>query len=261
MRDSFPAELWRALLAAAHEGAALPDLRGCAPALRPLAETYRDFLAPAADGLRVLAHLGVSLDGRIATPSGHADHVTGEENLVHMHRLRALADAVLVGAGTVAADDPQLTVRHVPGPCPRRVILDPDRRLPVERRVFLEQPPDVPRTWLVVRAGREGDGRHGLASVLAAGDGTPGSVLRTLRAQGVRRLFIEGGGVTVSRFLAAGCLDELQLCTAPVLLGSGRPALSLAPIATMVEALRPPALSLAQGKDRLWRLALRPLNP
>ena len=71
-----------------------------------------------------VGHLGQSLDGFIATHSGESQYVTGEENILHLHRMRALCDAVVVGAGTVAADDPQLTTRHVDGPNPLRVVLD-----------------------------------------------------------------------------------------------------------------------------------------
>ena len=69
-----------------------------------------------------VGHLGQSLDGFIATHSGDSQFVTGEENILHLHRMRALCDAVIVGAGTVAADDPQLTTRHVEGrePAARR---------------------------------------------------------------------------------------------------------------------------------------------
>src|SRR5260221_2722719 len=84
----------------------------------------------------VVGHLGQSLDGFIATPSGDSQFVTGPENILHLHRLRGLCDAIVVGAGTVAADDPQLTTRKVPGPSPLRVILDPTRRLGEHYRVF-----------------------------------------------------------------------------------------------------------------------------
>ena len=85
-----------------------------------------------------IGHLGQSLDGFIATPSGDSQFVTGDDNIVHLHRMRALSDAVVVGAGTVAADDPQLTVRHVPGPNPLRVVFDPARRLAQTYRVFTD---------------------------------------------------------------------------------------------------------------------------
>ena len=77
------------------------------------------------------AQLGQSLDGFIATRTGDADYVTGEEDRCHLHRLRALADAVVVGAGTAVADDPQLTVRACAGANPVRVVLDPRGRVPL----------------------------------------------------------------------------------------------------------------------------------
>src|SRR5262245_43816348 len=87
----------------------------------------------------VFAHVGQSLDGQIATRSGASRYVTGPENIEHMHRLRALADAVVVGAGTVEHDDPQLTTRLVPGRSPTRVVIDPLLRLPEERKLFRDR--------------------------------------------------------------------------------------------------------------------------
>src|SRR6187549_561667 len=85
-----------------------------------------------------VGHLGQSLDGFIATRAGDSQFVTGEENILHLHRMRALCDAVIVGAGTVAADDPQLTTRKVPGANPLRVVLDPSRRLAAHYKVFTD---------------------------------------------------------------------------------------------------------------------------
>ena len=78
----------------------------------------------------VIAQLGQSLDGRVATATGKSRYINGPEAIRHLHRLRALCDAVVVGVGTVIADDPQLTVREVQGPCPARVVIDPNFRLP-----------------------------------------------------------------------------------------------------------------------------------
>jgi riboflavin-specific deaminase-like protein len=212
-------------------------------------DLYAEFLTAAPDGLKVVAHLGSSLDGRIATACGHSSFVTGHANLVHMHRLRALADAVLIGAGTVAADDPQLTVRLVEGRSPVRVILDPDRRLGADYRVFSECPP---RTIVISSdAGsyRDGLGRAELVDLPCV---TPEAVLRCLRDRGLRRIFIEGGGITVSRFLAAGCLDQLQICIAPVIIGSGRASCTLPEIGSMADALRPRTRTLPMGDDVLF---------
>jgi hypothetical protein len=76
--------------------------------------------ARSAGGCMAVGQIGQSLDGRIATLSGHSRYINGSQGLCHLHRLRALVDAVVVGAGTVRADDPQLTVRHVAGPTPVR---------------------------------------------------------------------------------------------------------------------------------------------
>lgn len=254
------ARAWERLLACAHGTGDLSTvpLDGLDPDRRRLFATYRDFLAPSPVGLVVVAHLGQSLDGRIATEPGHSSFVTGAEDFVHMHRLRALADAVVVGAGTVAADDPRLTVRLVPGPNPLRVVLDPDRRLGPDRHVFRE--PDPP-TLLLCRADRKDRDRLGTAEVLglptAEGRLEPRTVLAALRARGIRRLFVEGGGMTVSRFLAAGCLDALHLCIAPVIIGSGRDALSLPAIARMDEAIRLSPEVVRLGEDWLFYCRLR----
>src|ERR1700719_591940 len=88
------------------------------------------------DDLVVVGQLGQSLDGRIATNSGHSHYINGPAGLDHLHRLRALVDAVVIGVGTALADDPLLTVRRVAGPNPARVILDPRGRLPAGARVL-----------------------------------------------------------------------------------------------------------------------------
>src|SRR6185295_3168772 len=109
-----------------------------------LLDLYLPICSATAAAPVTVGHLGLSLDGFIATPTGDSQFVTGHENILHLHRMRALCHAVVVGAGTVAADDPQLTTRHVPGHNPLRVVFDPTRRLTAEYRIF--QDDDVP-TW------------------------------------------------------------------------------------------------------------------
>src|SRR4029079_3394796 len=92
--------------------------------------------ARSAGGCMAVGQIGQSLDGRIATLSGHSRYINGSQGLCHLHRLRSLVDAVIVGAGTVRADDPQLTVRRVSGPNPARVVIDPRGTLGTSARVF-----------------------------------------------------------------------------------------------------------------------------
>ena len=89
---------------------------------------------PPAAGCVTVGQIGQSLDGRIATLSGHSRYINGSQGLCHLHRLRALVDAVVVGVGTALADDPQLTVRHVGGPSPARIVVDPRGRIAPDRK-------------------------------------------------------------------------------------------------------------------------------
>ncbi len=207
----------------------------------------------------VIGQLGQSLDGRIATESGASHFVTGPEDIVRLHRLRALVDAVLVGASTVASDDPRLTVREVEGENPVRVVLDSDGRLDPGRRVFTD---GAARTLVVRRSsapGVESDVRAEVISVPAAeSDGLDlTALLRALSDQGLDRILVEGGGVTVSRFLRAGLLDRLHITVAPLLIGSGRPSITLDPVATLDQALRPACRHFHLGRDVLFDLDLR----
>ncbi len=214
----------------------------------------------------VIGQLGQSLDGRIATLSGKSHYITGPEDIRRLHRLRALVDAVIVGAGTVDQDDPQLTVREAEGENPVRVVLDPDARLGEDRRVFS----DGAAPTLVVRGAMAPENHSltpedrpaGVPEILTLPTSDPegfepGAVLEALRARGLRRVLVEGGGVTVSRFLEAGVLDRLHVTVAPVLMGSGRPGITLPPIETPGEALRVRCRHVPLGDDLLFDLELR----
>jgi riboflavin-specific deaminase-like protein len=177
-----------------------------------------------------VAHLGQSLDGRVSTPRGSSPLITGPEDLRHTHRMRALFDAVIVGATTIELDDPRLTTRLVPGERPVRVVLDPCGRVRHDRHVIQC---DDARTLLVV--GRDHASRHaGLSDhVQVVGVEKDGGrfdlrkIFVELRRRGLRRLFVEGGGVTVSRLLDAKLLDRLQVAVASRIIGFGSPALQL----------------------------------
>lgn len=212
-----------------------------------------------------IGHLGQSLDGFIATHSGDSQFVTGDDNMVHMHRLRALCDAIVVGAGTVAADDPQLTTRRVKGANPLRVVVDPQRRLAPSARVFVDDA--APTLYICGRSQiAPGETHVGAASVIGLDESVEGGVamsqvLAALHARGCARVFVEGGGVTVSAFLEANLLDRLQITVAPVFIGDGRPAIRLAPPARLRDCRRPPCRIFKMGDDVLFDCDLGAVSP
>ncbi len=200
------------------------------------ADPFAAIRAATGDRSFVVAQLGQSLDGRIATISGESRYINAAPALDHLHGLRACVDAVIVGAGTIAADDPLLTVRRVPGRSPARVVIDPSGRLDSTGR-WLER--DGRRLFLVSAAGRA---PHGVELVrIAARDGVidPGEIVEALAARGLRSLLVEGGARTISTFLDAGRVDRLHILMAPVIIGSGVTGINLAPIARLENALRP----------------------
>jgi riboflavin-specific deaminase-like protein len=208
-----------------------------------------------------VGQLGQSLDGRIATASGHAQYINGAEGLAHLHRLRAVVDAVVVGAGTVRTDDPQLTVREVAGPNPARVVIDPRGSLPAAARAFA---PDGIRRLVILREDAPAPSIEGVEAVrlpLTDGVFAPAAILEALAARGLRRVLIEGGARTLSYFLACGCLDRLHVVVAPVILGSGVAGLALPPIDRMSEALRVPMRAHALGDEVLFDCDLSGQTP
>ena len=160
---------------------------------------YADFAARP----MIVGHLGQSIDGHIATTTGDSYYVTGPENLDHLHRMRALADAVIVGAGTVMTDDPKLTVRRVDGPNPVRVLIDP--RAAVDRSAAIFRDDAAETLWLTRQTLPSGDGPTDFVRAAVA----------HLRDRGRGSLCVEGGGRTVSLFLAAGLAAGLGLWLLP----------------------------------------------
>ncbi len=223
-----------------------------APLPQPWGELFGPLRTGAADGLVVVGQIGQSLDGRIATTSGHSKYINGPAGLAHLHRLRALVDAVVIGVGTALADDPQLTVRRVSGPQPARVVLDPNGRLPATAKVFAN---DGVRRLLVTAEGTRCAPPSGV-EILALPDAdkhiAPPAILAALAERGLRRILIEGGAETVSRFLAAGCLDRLHVMVAPIILGSGRPSFVLPPVERADQALRVPIHAHQLGDEVLF---------
>lgn len=214
-----------------------------------------------APGAFVIGQIGQSLDGRVCTESGDSHYVNGDAALVHLHRLRALVDCVLVGVGTVVADHPRLTVRRVAGPNPVRAVLDPNGRAPADVSPLAPEA-GAPTTLHLVGASLMASLAAPAAHVRrvalphAGRDVEPRDVLAVLASAGFRRVLVEGGADTISRFVAAGAMDRLHVLVAPLLIGSGRPGLNLPPIERLGDAARPRMHRYSLGDDTLFDLAL-----
>lgn len=219
---------------------------------------------PPGDAPWLIAQLGQSLDGCVATHTGDSNVVTGAANFDHLHRLRALCDAVIVGAGTAAADNPRLTTRRVAGDNPTRVVLDPALGLSPRLSVFADGV--APTLWLydARHAARAASRPSASAATLVPVAGLSGAnsevdttaVTNALAQRGLQLLFVEGGGATVSAFVRQKRLHRLHLAIAPVLVGDGRPGLRGPLATTMADALRPPARVWPMGDDVLWDIEL-----
>ena len=197
-----------------------------------------------------IAQLAQSADGFIASRTGDAAFVSGPEDREHLHRLRALVDAVVVGAGTVVADDPQLTTRAVPGPSPTRVVLDPRARVPSTARLLTDKA--APTLWCVA-PGAPADEPAGAQIVRLPvsrhGWFAPADVLAMLRERRRGRVLVEGGGRTVSAFVAAGVLDRLYLTSAPIMIGDGIPGVRFTGADRLADAVTGSVTRFALGED------------
>jgi len=187
--------------------------------------------------------LAQSLDGKIATRSGDSKWISGEDSRIEVHRLRRRFAAILVGVNTVIHDDPLLTVRHVEGPNPVRLVLDGHGRVPLERRMFSDSGRTIVAT-AVMPKGKETSLRERGVEVwrLPSGNGKVDlqALLSRIAKEGLDSLLIEGGGETAAAFLEASLVDKVSFFIAPLIIG-GRaaiPAVSGEGVAQVADALR-----------------------
>ncbi|MBB5754437.1 RibD family protein [Prosthecomicrobium pneumaticum] len=247
-RIDIKAERWAELVDRAAGSSGIPA--------RPADGPYGPLLAA---GDLVIGQVGQSLDGRVATSAGDATDVSGRDGLIHLHRLRALVDAVLVGASTAMLDDPRLTVRFCAGPAPARVLIDPRGRVPNDRRLFAE---DGARRLVIqatdtarpsgVEVIRLPHGAEGIA---------PAAIVAALRERGLPRLLVEGGAATLGHFHRAAMLDRLHIAVAPLIIGAGPPGLSLVPVDRLRDCPRPRVDRYDLGTDTLFDCDFRSPPP
>lgn len=206
----------------------------------------------------VTLKLATSLDGRIATSRGESRWITGPQARAAVHQLRAAHDAVLVGVETALADDPELTVRLEgwSGRQPARVVLDSRQRLADDCKLVAtarEIPTYIVSTTTphprLLAAGVR------VIQVPAVGEARPElrDVVKALAAEGLERLFVEGGGQVAGSFLRCGLVDRVEWFRAPMVIGGeGRPGIGALALDALADAPRLRRVEVREVGDDLW---------
>jgi GTP cyclohydrolase II len=207
----------------------------------------------------VTVHYAQTLDGRLATRTGDSQWISGQESLVFAHRLRATHDAVLVGAGTVLADDPRLTTRLVDGPSPTRVVVDSTLRLPLTAALVND---DAAPTILATTDRAPADRLRAFSArpvevvVLPATDGGRvdlGALLEELGRRGFASALVEGGAQLITSMLRERRVRRLVVSIAPLVLGDGIEAVGELDIMRLRDALAFRRASFSQlGPDVIF---------
>ncbi len=197
---------------------------------------------PRAERPYIVLKFAQTLDGRIATATGDSKRISGEDERRVSHALRAGCDAVMVGIGTVLRDDPQLTVRMVPGASPRRVVLDSSLRTPLEAKVLNSEAPTT-----IIATPRASPQRRELlrdrhVQIHLTEPGPHGvdirAALKVLRDSGAASLLVEGGMRVITSLLAAGVVDRLIVGIAPVIIGSSTEAVGELGVQRLTDGIR-----------------------
>jgi len=210
-------------------------------------------------GSFVLAQVGQSLDGRVATLAGDAQDVSGCAGIAHLHRCRALVDAVIVGVGTVVADNPSLTVRAVGGINPVRVVIDCNGRMPLDAKMLSDGGGPV----LIIQSDDVAPRAHHHETILLPRTRTgidPSAILDALGDRGLTSILVEGGAKTISRFIDNGLVDRLHVSVAPIIIGSGPAGISLSPVDKLSEIHRPKVSVYNIGTDIVFDCDLRTIS-
>ncbi|MEW6744144.1 MAG: bifunctional diaminohydroxyphosphoribosylaminopyrimidine deaminase/5-amino-6-(5-phosphoribosylamino)uracil reductase RibD [Planctomycetota bacterium] len=219
-------------IARLRERGVVVEVGALAERAEPLLEWFRRHLA--ANRPHVVAKWAMTLDGKIATPSGDSRWISSEASRRRVHEERSRADAVMVGIGTGLTDDPELSCRLAPGRQPVRIVADPDFALGADSKLVRgarEQP-----TWVIGRPDREAAARPLAASGVRIEviSGSPENfhlgALERLRALGIGRLLVEGGQGLLTSLLEVRAIDQVLVFVAPKLVGG---ATAKSPLAGM----------------------------
>jgi len=190
----------------------------------------------------VLVKYAQTLDGRIATRTGDSKWISGEAERRISHALRAACDAVLVGSGTVQQDDPQLTVRLVPGANPIRVVLDSSLRMPPTAKVTGDGATTIVFTTPAADPLRMAQLRAARVTVREVAAGPQGvdlaAVLAQLRRSGIESLMVEGGRRVITSLFATGQVDRLVVSISPTIIGAGIEAVGDLGIGRVTDGVR-----------------------
>lgn len=201
-----------------------------------------------------------TLDGYIAASDGSSRWISGQASLMRTHTLRANHDAIMVGVGTVVADNPRLNVRLVQGRDPVRVIIDGHLRIPDESAVL--RPDAAPGTWIICGPDADVMRRSALsqrgAVVLPVGaDPFMGGIhltqaLQALYQRGIRSVMLEGGSRLITSMLRTRLVDRVTITIAPKMLGDGISAIGAMGITSMVDALTLTNIQTYRLDDDIW---------
>ena len=182
-----------------------------------------------------------SIDGKIATATGHSRWISSEPSRVFAHRLRSHHDAILVGSGTVTKDDPELTCRLVKGRDPLRVVVDSKLRIHPDARVLQDQA--RARTLVFTTSGHDRKKIKVLVDrgieVRVAGTGQVelSAVLKELGKRQVSSLLVEGGAGVLTSFIRESLADRLIIISAPKIFGKGTDAIGDLAVRTVDQAI------------------------
>tara|TARA_B100001564_G_C20654877_1_gene678648 strand:+ start:462 stop:1343 length:882 start_codon:yes stop_codon:yes gene_type:complete len=201
----------------------------------------------------LIAHLAQTMDGYIATKSGESKYISSNENLIHLHMIRAISDVILVGNKTVELDNPMLTTRLVRGPNPMRVIIDKDKKLSNNYNVFKNSDENGYR---IVQDNIITKLNNIFQLPLVKNKFEAHDICILFKKLQKKIVFIEGGGTTISDFYSKNKLNRLHVCISPSILGKGRSSFILEKKDSLEEVIQHETKYFEMGQDILCDIKL-----